>query len=201
MPLNEAKIHPHAPEERAHLFEAHDKNGSTELEYLQLLKALVRTTKPERILETGSAFGVGTLALAQAARRNGMGEIFSLEMRAGPAARARQRLGQQGLTNATVIQTNSLEWLGRCELGFGFAFFDTDLLVRAQELRMCLERKLLVKGAFAAIHDTSRLRRDARFQESKTDVFWEAFEAVCQDFGITSVVEFPLSRGLVLLRV
>ena len=70
--MREAEAHPHSPEERSELFLAHN-TGSTEIETLNWLHATVCLTKPATILETGSADGLGAIALASACRDNGFG--------------------------------------------------------------------------------------------------------------------------------
>jgi hypothetical protein len=58
----EINVHPHTPEERADLFLTYDM-GSTEIEVLNWLHAMVCLLKPQSILETGTCRGLGTIAL------------------------------------------------------------------------------------------------------------------------------------------
>src|SRR6266852_4575937 len=61
----EADVHPHVPAERAELFDAFN-TGTTEFELLNWVHATVMLIKPEAVLETGAANGLGTIALASA---------------------------------------------------------------------------------------------------------------------------------------
>ena len=63
--LQESFTHPHCPEEKAELFFTFDV-GSTEVESLELLHAIIRRTKPQMCLETGTFCGIGTIAIAHA---------------------------------------------------------------------------------------------------------------------------------------
>jgi predicted O-methyltransferase YrrM len=197
----EPDVHPHVPEERAELFTAHD-GGSTELEYLELLSALVRCTKPRRILETGSYLGHGTLALARATRDNGFGEVVSIERDAGAVSAVRGLLQRQGLDRVRVVLYHSLAYLEATDELFDFAFLDSCLSLRALELDRLIDRRLLTPGAVVAIHDTSRRRCDGQgTADPDTAVLWTELERVITRHGVVERLELPLSRGLFLLRV
>lgn len=197
----ESEVHPHVPEERAELFTAYD-GGSTEVEYLELLSALVRCTKPRRILETGSFLGHGTLALARAARENGFGEVVSIEPDAKAVAAVRDLLDQQELDHVQVVLSQSLPYLDAEDEPFDFAFLDSCLPTRALELDRLLHRNLLTPGSIVAIHDTSRRRRDAHGKsDPETAVFWAELGRVLAHHGVEERLELPLSRGLLLLRI
>lgn len=196
----ESHQHPHVEAERASLFRAFEP-GSTELEYLELLRALVRCVKPRIVLETGAWKGRGTIALAEALAENCVGKLVSLEADPHAAANVRAKLIDRGLHNAVVIAANSLDYLGSCTDRFELAFLDSSLSVRARELRRCLELRRLESGALIAIHDTSRTRTlpDGR-PDPASARFWSEFETLRDEFALSQVLEFPLSRGLLLCR-
>lgn len=197
----ESEVHPHAPEERAELFSAYD-GGSTELEYLELLSALVRCTKPRRILETGTYLGHGTLALARAARDNGLGKVVSIERDAAVVSAVRDLLDRQGLDRVQLVLYQSLGYLDAADEPFDFAFLDSCLSLRAKELDHLLDRRLLTPGAVVAIHDTSRRRCDAHgTPDPETAVLWTELERVIARHALVERLELPLSRGLLLLRI
>jgi predicted O-methyltransferase YrrM len=70
-----------------------------------LLFGVVRTLRPERILEFGGAHGYGAIYMGLAARANGRGHVWSLEgmrVRAGLARRAISRFGLS--RHVTVVE-------------------------------------------------------------------------------------------------
>src|ERR1700694_3131550 len=76
---SEAEAHPHDPAERAELFLGYN-TGSTEMEVLNWLYATILLLKPQHIVETGAADGLGTIALASACKANGFGRVHSIEI-------------------------------------------------------------------------------------------------------------------------
>ena len=81
--------------------------------------------------------------------------------------------------------------------------FDSgELDVRLEELHLCLTLGWLGPGAWFAIHDTSRVRScdDTGTPAPITQPFWEQF-TLLQDQQQLDVVEFPLSRGMVVGQV
>jgi predicted O-methyltransferase YrrM len=198
---NEAQCHPHVPEERAELFRCYD-GGSTEIEYLQLLHALICCLKPGRVLETGTWNGHSTVAIASALRKNCFGHLVSVEADAAAAQKARDRLCDRGLHNAVVHTSRSIDFLKDVTDRFDFAFLDSDLTIRVQELRLCVDRGLLTRGALVAIHDTSRVRtREGGQVDRDTKVFWDQFDRFRAEAAPSCVLELPYSRGLLIVRL
>jgi predicted O-methyltransferase YrrM len=200
----EAQAHPHVAGERAELFSCHD-GGSTELEYLELLAALVGVTKPARVLETGAFHGYGTYTLARACQANGRGIVISLESAPQFVQETRSRLLTAGLLDrALVWDVVSTDWLGTQDVQpFQFAFFDSgELDGRLEELELCLSLGWLERGATFAIHDTSRLRTcdDTGTPAPGTLPFWDRLTWLA-DVKDLHLLEFPLSRGMVVGRV
>lgn len=197
----ETRVHPHAPEERAELFRAHD-GGSTEIEYLELLAALVRCAKPRRVLETGAFLGHGTVVLARAVEANGLGEVVSIERDPRSARAVRALLTRHGLARAEVVEADSLAYLFAAGEPFDLAFLDSCLTLRARELDRLLARRLLTPGALVAIHDTSRRRCDHHgAPDPQSAELWRGLEEVIERHGVAERLELPLSRGLLVLRV
>jgi predicted O-methyltransferase YrrM len=199
----ETDFHEHVPAERAELFQASD-GGSTELEYLGLLAALVRCAKPEMVLETGCYAGLGTMALAHALKSNGLGVLWSIDFSAEALAVTAQRIEQAKLKeHVRLFQGDTLELLRSDAFAgahFGVAFFDSDLPIRVPECIACLDRGLLRAGDYAVFHDTSRLRTVEGRPDPDTATFWSAFDATLRP-RLRAVIEMPLSRGLVLAQV
>ena len=197
----ELDVHPHVPEERAEHFQCHD-GGSTEVEYLELLAALVRVTKPDNVLETGAWEGYGTLALARACEANGFGRVYSLECDEKWASIAAGRLALESLSHrATVVQRDSLAYLAEPGPVFQMAFFDSHLPIRVDEMVAAHKAGRLARGCLIAFHDTSKKRAMDGGPDAATGEFWSKWFKAMEDLHIQQVVEFPLSRGMVIGRV
>ncbi len=129
----ETALHPHAPQERGELFLTYG-GISTEIEVLNRLYATILLLKPQCILETGAAGGVGTIALASACQANGFGEVHSIEFQERLCRKVRNRLKFQGLSRwATVHHDDSRRFLRSTALRFDFGFFDSLCELRAEE--------------------------------------------------------------------
>lgn len=194
----ESKLHPHVPRERAHLFHSwHD--GTTEREYLALLQALICVLKPASILETGTYYGVGTLAIARAIKTNGFGRLVSVDNKPECIREGRSMVHQEGVANVVdFAESDSIEFLKITNRKFDFAFFDTLLSMRCKEFSTCMERGLLEPRTVVAFHDTSRLRTNRNSEpDEETKIFWKDFLALP---GI-QFIEFPLSRGLIVAQI
>jgi predicted O-methyltransferase YrrM len=124
---------------------------------------------------------------------------LSLEIAPKIAALAKKQVEVNGVAEwAQVITADSKQFLRGTRLTFDFAFFDSLLENRCEELRICLERKLLIPGSFFAIHDTSKLRvTHPGKPDPVTAEHWKEFETIS---GI-KWLQFPLSRGMTLGQV
>lgn len=201
-------------EERADLFHSYDP-CTTEDEYLHVIYSLLYALKPRQVLETGTWQGIGSSFMCQALKRNSIGHLTTIEISPKVAEHAQNQLRINGCSHlADVIVADSRDFLRVTHKRFDFAFFDSLLPHRCQELRICLERHLLNSGAMFAMHDTSKNRTlgiatnevgksmdaiaadDIRY-DPDTVVHWQEFEAI-QDIRY---IHFPLSRGLTVGQV
>lgn len=198
--MNEAEAHPHVPVEQAHLFTGH-ADGSTEVEYLELVRSLVRVSKPALIFESGCHHGLGTVALADACRANCHGRVVSIDTDQAMVDETRRKLDAAGLRDLANVRTgDSREYLRTCGLVFDFLFLDSELEIRVEELLMAIGAGSLAPGGLVVFHDTSRLRTIGDGQrDARSDTFWGAFEAARGQFA--ELIEFPLSRGLLVGRI
>ena len=55
-------------------------SGGVEVEVAELLYSLVRSIKPNRIVETGTHLGISSLYMALAARENNKGKVITYEI-------------------------------------------------------------------------------------------------------------------------
>ena len=202
---NEADLHPHVPEEKAQLFTALD-GGSTENEYLELLTALVRVQKPERVLETGCYLGVGTAAIAKGLRANGFGKLHSVDFNKEWLNRTSERLVQENLTQwVDLHEGDSIKFIKSHDPiwdSYDMTFFDSDLPMRMDEFIACLDHGILKPGALATFHDTSILREfPLGTKDLGTQKIWEQFEELVKSGRVKRWIDFPLSRGFLAVRV
>jgi predicted O-methyltransferase YrrM len=90
-----------------------------------LLYALVRAARPERVVEFGTSFGISTIYLAAAVADNGAGHVFSTELSARKVEAARGNLVRVGLSeHATVLEGDALETLGDVAGPIAFVLLD-----------------------------------------------------------------------------
>ena len=202
----ESEIHPHVPSERAELFHA-ENGGTTEVEYLSLLASLVLVSKPHLALETGGWTGTGTETLARAMANNGFGRLISVDCDPNACRQVISRVASYG--NVDVVTDHSISYLMNYQgPSFDFAFLDSLLPTRADELSVLLTRRLLSRGSLVAIHDTSRVReRQTGIRDQESVEFWKRFDSLLSIYNTApqsprlTTFEFPLSRGMLLIRL
>lgn len=212
-PTQESAVHAHSPRQKGDLFSAWD-SGSTEVEYLNVLTALVCAMKPDLVLETGTYRGWGTIALARGCVLNTFGRVITLD-RMDCLGLVQMRMLDAGVHQDTVsiVRTETVDWLRqRAEYRrlhpecprFGFAFLDSDHSVRAQELAILLDNDLMEPDCCICIHDSSP------FDEQRHDAVWKMnrhVEHILDGHGrirqhgkpIIGMNYLPLSRGLTVI--
>ncbi len=192
----ETDVHGHVPAEQAGLFLSNNAAG-TEIEVLNWLHATVCLLKPRNILETGTAGGLGTIALASACRANGFGHVHTLELDPAAASKAMKLVHAAGLSEFVTGHTiDSMAYLQTTKEQFDFGFFDSICDIRADEYRICYERKLLHGPAI--FHDTSPYRTESESLPSKEvhDRYRAQLHELAALPGNTGFFESTLSRGL-----
>lgn len=198
----EAMMRPHVPEQRAHLFTCLD-GTSTEHEYLSLVTAFVRCLKPRRILETGTHFANGTLAICAGLEANGVGTLTTIEMDEELHRKAKEKVGRCfPSVPVEFVHANSLDYFGTPKLQpFDFAFLDSALAVRAQELGVLLDTGLIEHGSMVMIHDTSRCGAmdDGAIDPENVEYHRNIGPVVRRHPGL-GWIRFPLSRGLTVYQ-
>lgn len=196
----ETEVHPHDPIERGAEFLAYN-TGSTEMEVLNWLYATILLLKPQNVVETGAADGLGTVALASACRANGFGCVHSIEIDMQVCARAQELLKRAGLDRRVVYHClDSRQFLRDTQLKFDFGFFDSLCEIRAEECAICMERGILCGPA--VFHDTSpyRTRTMAEYPREPLHAdFRKALAGLANQYFGGNFVESTLSRGLTIL--
>jgi predicted O-methyltransferase YrrM len=159
---------------------------TTEVEVIELLKSLVKTVKPNLIVETGTFLGYSTIKMAEGLRENGFGKIITIEYDPAIFAKARERIDASGLGNWIEYRNeSSLET--RIEGTIDMLFSDSHLTTRENEIRRLLPQ--LDPQGLLLIHDAS-----SHFQ-----VVREAALRLEQE-GLISIVLLPTPRGLVIAQ-
>lgn len=91
----------------------------------KLLYNLVRATRPARIVEFGTSYGISTVHLAAAVRDNGTGHVVTTEMNHAKATAARRTFSATGLDDViTVLEGDALRTLAGLENPVDFVFLD-----------------------------------------------------------------------------
>lgn len=187
----ESDVHPHVPEEQAHLFRSWN-GGTTEVEYRVLVAALADCLKPARALETGVFHPVGVPSLAAVCGQLDLVDVDERWCRAAEAL---------GCPNVKVHQASAAHWITHEFDGapFDFVFLDSSLRDRVSELKALLENKRLTDRAVVAVHDTSRKRVIGSGRCAESLQFWSEFEVLRKRWPL-QMVELPLSRGMLLIQ-
>jgi len=198
----EIEVHSHHVDEKSDLFHSFD-GGSTEIEYLNLLSSLIGVLKPNAVLETGCYFGYGTSFMAAALKQNGFGKIISLDSDLRAIDIAKNKSIENNVSEyIDFIHCDSISYLEKTDNVFDFSLFDSFLPIRAEECKICIERKLMKSGSVVSFHDSSKLRtpcNDSSKRDPESIIFWQEIEKIRHYFS--DFFEFPLSRGLLLSKI
>jgi predicted O-methyltransferase YrrM len=90
-----------------------------------LLYALVRSSRPQTVVEFGTSFGISTLYLAAAVTDNGIGHVLTTELSATKIAAARVNLRQAGLdAPVTILAGDARQTLADAPAPIGFVLLD-----------------------------------------------------------------------------
>jgi prolipoprotein diacylglyceryl transferase len=159
---------------------------SAEVEVLDFLTSIVRTTKPELVVETGTFSGLSTLRIAEGLKANGVGRVITCEYDAKVFAAAKQRFDSSGLGKwIDARNESSLEMKvdGRIDL----LFCDSDAPIREQEVRHLLPQ--VNPYGLILMHDASSSMKTVREAALKLE-----------GEGLLSVLLLPTPRGLVMAQ-
>jgi predicted O-methyltransferase YrrM len=154
----------HAPEPPAGLSSWNEAPASERADALQdcyipisaeggkLLYSLVRSTRPDTVVEFGTSFGISTIYLAAAVTDNGAGQVVSTELSTRKVDAARANLALAGVdAAATILPGDALQTLAEVPGPIGVVFLDGWKELCLPVLRL-LEPKLS-PGAIVAADD------------------------------------------------
>lgn len=159
---------------------------TAELEVLDFLKALVITTKPSLIVETGTFIGHSAIKMAEGLKANGFGRIITVEFDPAIFAKARENIEASGLRNWIEYRNqSSLET--KIDGMIDILFSDSDVPIREAEIRRFLPQ--VVPNGLVLAHDAS----------SQFKIVREAALRLEQE-GLLSVVLLSTPRGLMVAQ-
>jgi prolipoprotein diacylglyceryl transferase len=159
---------------------------TAEVEVLEFLRCLVRTVKPQIVVETGTFMGISTLSIAEGLKANGFGRIITCEYDSAVYAKARERFAGSGLGQWIDFRNeSSLETQVKGTIDLLFS--DSDPPLREQEVRRFLPQ--INPNGLILMHDASSHLKTVR----------EAALKMEQE-GLISVVLLPTPRGLVVAQ-
>ncbi len=131
-------------------------DGSTEMETLLLLYALVRRFKPVTVIETGTYKGFGTVWLAQGLKDNGVGMLWTYDKDECAGAREMvQELGLQDYVTFEHGKTQDAVLPSSCNIDLIFHDADKNPDPLKQEMMKFTLHHLRVEG-LAIIHDANK---------------------------------------------
>lgn len=125
-----------------------DDWDSCEHEVSELIAALVAVTRPDIVIETGSAFGQTSYAIGTVLAGAGVGTLHAVEIDPERADITRKRC--EGLP-VVVEQCSSLDYMP--PEGVGFGWFDSLPGLRVEEFRRYYPA--FEAGGLVAFHDTA----------------------------------------------
>ena len=159
---------------------------TAEVEVLEFLRCLVRTVKPQTVVETGTFMGISTLWIAEGLKTNGFGKLITCEYDAAVFEKAKERIDESGLASWIDCRNeSSLET--RIQGNIDLLFSDSDPPLREQEVRRFLTQ--MNPNGLILMHDASSHLKTVR----------EAALKMEQE-GLISVVLMPTPRGLVVAQ-
>lgn len=131
----------------------HCQDGdSTEIEVSMLVASFVRATQPERVVETGTAWGQTTQMIGQALIDNGHGHLMSLEVEAQRLTYSRWYCHEVICAGfVSIVELSSLDY--QPDDRVDFLFSDSNYELRVPELKHY--HKFMGGDAIAIFHDTA----------------------------------------------
>jgi prolipoprotein diacylglyceryl transferase len=159
---------------------------TAEVEVLEFLRCLVRTLKPQTIVETGTFMGISTLWIAEGLKANGFGKVITCEYDSAVFAKAKDRINRSGLAEWIDCRNESSLEI-RIQGNIDLLFSDSDPPMREREVRRFLPQ--MNPNGLILMHDASSHLKTVR----------EAALKMEQE-GLISVVLMPTPRGLVIAQ-
>jgi predicted O-methyltransferase YrrM len=120
----------------------------------RLLYGLVRSARPQTVVEFGTSYGISTLYLAAAVRDNGVGKVVTTELSAAKVAAARANLTEAGVAELVeILPGDARQTLATIGGPIGLALLDGWKDLYLPVLRLLQPR--LTPGALVIADDSS----------------------------------------------
>ena len=130
-------------------------DGGVECEVGEFLYGLVRMTKPEHVLETGTHKGIGAAYIGMALKANGNGGLTTLEFLDPHIETARRLIRKLNLDmQVQVEKADATTYIPNHRVLYDIIFLDTEPNIRFGELIRYFP--YLKEGGYIFIHDTPR---------------------------------------------
>jgi hypothetical protein len=129
---------------------------TAEVEVLEFLNALVRMTKPDRVIETGTWFGRSAIAIASALRDNGSGHLWTMEQNDEVAEVALSNIEQANLGEFITLRVAQSLEIGAGQESYDF-LFDSNVSFRATEFKELYVKLKL--GAIVVLLDAGEFKQ------------------------------------------
>jgi predicted O-methyltransferase YrrM len=120
----------------------------------KLLYALIRSARPDTVVEFGTSFGISSIYLAAAVADNGTGHVIGTELSARKVQAARSNLAAAGLSEAaTILPGDARQTLAEVPGPIGMVLLDGWKQLCLPVLRLLEPR--LAPGAVVAADDVT----------------------------------------------
>jgi predicted O-methyltransferase YrrM len=164
--------------------------ASVELEIGELLYSLIRSLKPEVVLETGTNRGFSGAMIAQALRANNHGHLYTVDVKDYGAASLFNRFNLSGrITCLTGWSVPAIQKLRYKLKAVDFLWLDSghDVATVLGEFEAALP--LLKPGSYVAFHDAGHIATEE-----------QAVKEIRRRYPAWEYIRFSSSRGLDLMR-
>lgn len=159
---------------------------TAEVEVLEFLRCMVRTLKPQTVVETGTFMGISTLWIAEGLQANGFGKVITCEYDSSVFAKAKERIDKSGFAK-WIDYRNESSLETRIQGSIDLLFSDSDPPLREQEVRRFLPQ--MNPNGLILMHDASSHLKTVREAALKME-----------HEGLISVVLVPTPRGMVIAQ-
>lgn len=164
---------------------------AVELEVGEFLNALVRMTKPEVVVETGTHKGFSTLMIAQALKANGKGHLYTVDLVDYGVMKECEQYGVAPFVTFTKSDSSAMiSKLVADVKKIDLLWLDADHSTEAVLKELEAAIPLLKNGALVAFHDIITDPREAK-----------AVLEIRKQFSAWEYINFITARGFALMRV
>lgn len=164
---------------------------AVELEVGEFLNALVRMTKPEVVVETGTHKGFSTLMIASALKANGRGRLYTFDLVDHGVTKECEQFGLASVVHFMKGDSAaSISSLSPRVKNIDFLWLDADHSAEAVLKELNAALSMLRSGTLVAFHDIITDPREA-----------QAVAEIRKRFPTWEYMNFITARGFALMRV